>query len=63
MMLLIFIIIGQMKLGGQDIQWCQFVKYLAVYLMAGKKLCFDRSTVKRCFLTVHVILSSNMAVD
>ena len=28
--------IGQMKLGGQDIQWCQSVKYLGVYLIAGK---------------------------
>ena len=30
--------IGKMKLGGQDIQWCQSVKYLGVYVMAGKKL-------------------------
>jgi len=43
--------IGQMKLGGQNIQWCQSVKYLGVYLMAGKKLCFDLSPDKRAFYT------------
>ena len=31
--------IGQMTLGGQDVQWCQSVKYLGVYLMLGQKLC------------------------
>ena len=34
--------IGQMKLGGQDIQWRQSVKYLGVHLMSGNKLCFDK---------------------
>jgi len=44
---------GQMKLGGQDIQWCQSVKYLGVYFMAGKKLCFDISPVKRAFYSAY----------
>jgi len=41
-----------MKLGGQDIQWCQSVKYLGDYLMAGKKLCFDISPVNRALQCV-----------
>jgi len=53
---------GQMKLGGQDIQWCQSVKYLGVYLMAGKKLCFFHLQSKELF-TVRVISFSHMAVN
>ena len=51
--------IGQMKLGGQDIQWCQSVKYLGVYLMAGKKLCFDISPVKTAFYSADISIFSH----
>ena len=56
--------IGQMKLGGQDIQWCQSVKYLGVYLMAGMKLCFDISPVKRAFYSAcNSIFSHGNGLD
>ena len=56
--------IGLMKLGGQDIQWCQSVKYLGVYVMAGKKLCFDISPVKRAFYSVcNSIFSHGSGLD
>ena len=53
--------IGQMKLGGQDIQWCQSV---GVYVMAGKKLCFDTSPVKRAFYNAcNSIFSHGSGLD
>ena len=56
--------IGPIKLGGQDIQLYQSVKYLGVYLMAGKKLCFDLSPVKRAFYTAcNSIFSHGSGLD
>jgi len=56
--------IGQMKLSGQDIQCCQSIKYLGVYLMAGKKLCFDLSPVKTAFYSAcNSIFSHGSGLD
>ena len=47
--------IGHIKFGGQDIQWCQSVKYLGVYLMAGIRNYVLIYLQSKEFFTVRVI--------
>ena len=52
-----------MKLDGHA-HPLQSVKYLGVYLTAGKKLCFDLSPVKRAFYTAcNSIFSHGSGLD
>jgi len=38
-----------MLLGDTHIHWSQSVKYLGVYIVSGKTLSFDVSSMKRAF--------------
>ena len=38
-----------MSLAGQEIKWCDQVKYLGIYLAQGRALKFDVNPLKRSF--------------
>jgi len=41
--------ISPTSLGGQEIKWCDHVKYLGIYLARGRALKFDVNPLKRSF--------------
>jgi hypothetical protein len=43
--------IDPMNIGSSQIDWCRNIKYLGVYIVAGKRLSFDIDPVKRAFYT------------
>jgi len=38
-----------MLLDGEEIQWCDHIKYLGVYLACSKTIKFDVNPLKRSF--------------
>jgi len=41
--------ISPMILAGQEIKWCDHIKYLGIYLARGRVLKFDVNPLKRSF--------------
>ena len=41
--------ISPMILAGQDIKWCDQIKYLVIYVARGRALKFDVNPLKRSF--------------
>jgi len=41
--------ISPMPLGGEEIQWCDHIKYWGVYLACSKTIKFDVNPLKRSF--------------
>ena len=41
--------ISPMMLAGQEIKWCDHIKYLGIYLARGRVLKFDVNPLKRSF--------------
>ena len=53
-----------MLLGGNEIEWCEHVRYLGVYLMGSKSVKFDISLIKRSFYAAcYSVFSHVMKAD
>jgi len=56
--------ISTMLLGGNEIEWCEHVRYLDVYLTRSKSVKFDISPIKRSFYAAcNSIFSDSHSVD
>jgi hypothetical protein len=56
--------IDPMNIGSSQIDWYRNIKYLGVYVVAGKCLSFDKDSVKRAFYTAcNYVFSQSGRMD
>ena len=53
------IAISPMSLAGQEIKWCDQIKYLGIYLARGRALKFDVNALKKSFYTACNLIFSH----